>query len=83
MPYIPQSERKQFDKGLNQLKPQTKGQLTYCLFNVVLDYLQREPGIKYESLSNAISALKDAEHELRRRFLYQSEDAKRKAHGCI
>ena len=83
MPYIPQSERKQFNKGLILLTPKTKGQLTYCLYNLVLDYMHRHSPLSYAEISNTLSALTNAEHELCRRTLDPYEDEKRKEHGDI
>ena len=84
MPYIPQSERVKFDYSLNNLRPISKGQLTYCVYKLVLDFMSKAGSdVSYAGISNAISALPDAEHELRRRILDPYEDAKRKENGDI
>jgi hypothetical protein len=77
MPYIDQETRRELDTDINCLierSPRKKGVVNYIITRIVLGVLRPPNGWGYETLSNAISVLHDAETELRRRLLDPYED---------
>lgn len=90
MPYIPKDRRVIYDDVLNDARsllssPMAgKGELTYLLYTIAKRWPFRfNAPPRYTSISNAVSALEDAAHELRRRFLDPYEDKQRKKNGDI
>jgi len=87
MPYIKQEDREKFENSLNLLKKDicsddSKGELTYILYSISLDWIKKK-GKSYTSISSGISSLTDAAEELRRRELNPYEDVKLKENGDI
>lgn len=84
MPYIQKNRRKTLDSCFLTLylEIETKGELTYCLYRIVKDYIKMK-GKSYQNISEAISSVADTEHELRRRVLNPYEDKKIKENGDI
>lgn len=81
MPYIAQSDRNIIDEPTTKLincahynAIAYKGCVNYVITRIVLGVLRPTAGWGYESLSNAISVLRDCECELRRRLLDPYED---------
>ncbi|MHA1302348.1 MAG: DUF6899 family protein [Candidatus Heimdallarchaeaceae archaeon] len=79
MPYI-REDRKKAIKCLELViaNVEVKGELTYCIYKLGLDYIKKH-GTNYQTISDAIGAMSDAEHELRRRVLdkYETEAIRR------
>lgn len=86
MPYISPEERKQYALGLELLREALdvtkKGHLTYLVYTLAMEQWQRK-GRSYTNISEAIGALEDASHELRRRHLDKYEDEKIKDNGDV
>ena len=84
MPYIEQKDRPQYAAALHNLttllKGKPKGHLTYVLYALALRYI---PEVRYTAISNTISCVDDAADELRRRVLYQYEDAQMYKNGDV
>ena len=84
MPYIDPKEREQYEDGIallyENLPDGPKGHLTYVLFSIAKDWTNTFPN-NYQTISDACAALRDAEHELRRRILDPYEDNKREING--
>jgi hypothetical protein len=80
VPYIDRESREIIDDRLETLIEQmqqsgcVKGDVNYAVCRLVLGVLKPTGGWRYTSLSNAISVLRDAECELRRRLLDPYED---------
>ena len=85
MPYIEQNRRAIFNKHLEGLLDSShieKGDLTYCVYHLALQYIQVH-GQRYQHISDACSALADAEAEIRRRILNPYEDKKIVENGDV
>jgi len=85
MPYIKPKRRRIFNRGLEGLMNTNfieKGDLTYCAYKLGIDYINQK-GIKYQHISDAVSALNDAAEEIRRRVMFHYEDRKIKENGDI
>lgn len=81
MPYIGHDDRFVVDEPVTKLinccrynNRDSKGVVNYIITRIVLGVLKPIGGWRYESLSNAISVLRDCECELRRRLLDPYED---------
>ena len=62
-PYIPQTDRKQFDEVLNKLTSIAhKGELEYCVFKLMLIYMVDKEE-RYSNLHDAVYATVHAAHE--------------------
>jgi hypothetical protein len=61
---------------------ETKAELNWAICTVVLGFL-RSKTKNYQTLSDAVGALYDASHEVRRRILDPYEDGKIKENGDI
>ena len=81
MPYIDQERRKAVLDILGD-GPQTKGELCFYYYTMSLAFIE-EQGRSYQNISDAIAALNDAAHELRRRVLDPYEDKKIVENGDI
>lgn len=83
MPYIKQSERTKFDQHLNQIeKIETKGELEYCIFKLMMKYMQDKEQ-KYSTLHDCTYAAIHCGDEFRRRFLDKREDEANLKNGDI
>jgi alpha/beta superfamily hydrolase len=75
MPYIEKKDRKDFDgriKGLAGII-RNKGEMNYVISELVGQWIVQNKLFSYEGISNAISAVHDAEIELNRRILMPYE----------
>ena len=89
MPYIKQERREHFKDIDNAFKFKQdtdiifmKGDLTYCAYKLAKQFIKVK-GKNYQNISDAISALEDAAHEIRRRILNPYEDEKIKENGEV
>jgi len=78
MPYIGQPNRRQFKKSIEDLasKITCKGDLNYVISELVGKWIIKNKQFTYSGISNAISAVHDAEIELSRRILAPYEMGK-------
>jgi len=92
MPYIVEERRSRLDPAIDNLLEKmlrhlltftTKGDLTYVLYKITQNWIFRDVTADYDRRSNGLSALIDAERELRRRQLDPYEDTKREVNGDI
>lgn len=83
MPYIDPQDRIELNRTpLEEIRPLTKGQLTYCIFKLQRQFADYH-GVSYAVLSEAVDAAVDAGHEFRRRHLDSYEDRKRDLNGDV
>jgi hypothetical protein len=82
MPYIKQKDRKKFDKYLIHVIPSNKGELNYCVTRLAVEFLANNKK-SYQTISDAVNALKDAAGELERRVLHPYENLKIEENGDI
>ena len=85
MPYIEKNRRKIFDLYLDGLLDSShieKGDLTYCIFKLGLEYMKHKD-TNYKNLSAVVGAMSDSANEFRRRFLDTYEDLKIIQNGDI
>ena len=88
MPYINRERRAALDpiidgltKRLNHLPtPPTRGDLNYCVTRLVVEVLNKD---SYHSLSDCVSALRDAADEIQRRLLGPYEDTEIEKNGDL
>jgi hypothetical protein len=84
MPYILPTEQEPYHLNLThiraELKGKPKGHLTFIAF-VLARAFAEDRGLGYTSISEAISALENAAHEMRRRDLDRWEDEKLQQNG--
>ena len=80
MPYITQDRRDDLDILLRS--PNTKGELCYDLYLTDLMYIAAK-GSNFDNISDAISMLERAAHEVERRVLDPYEDKKIAENGDI
>jgi hypothetical protein len=83
-PYIPKHNRLEMECALQEVaaKIVTKGDLCYAIYSLGLRYIQDRTK-RYTIISDACSAMSDAEHELRRRVLDIYEDTAIQKNGDI
>ena len=75
MPYIPVKDRKKFEKVLNKLPiPKNKGELEFCLFMIMCEYMGMGRKWNYKNLHDVAYAATHCGDEFRRRFLDRRED---------
>jgi hypothetical protein len=72
MPYITETERHIVDRE----GPWTQGQLNYALTMECRNYIERNGGLSYRAISEAIGALECCKLELYRRLAAPYEDQK-------
>ena len=84
MPYIPKNRRPYFTDELDVCIDgiEKKGDLTFCVYYLALKMAQSRV-MNYTNISSAISCLKDAADELRRRHLDPYEDGAIEKNGDI
>jgi len=83
MPYIDPKDRPKFRDVLNKMPiMKTKGELEYCIFVLMRQYMSELP-IKYSNLHDTVYAAQHCADEFRRRFLDDREDAARASNGDI
>ncbi len=78
MPYIEKKSRKDFDTRVKALAGiiMNKGELNYVICELVGRFIIENKLYNYDGISNAISAVHDAEIELNRRILVPYEMGK-------
>jgi len=83
-PYIKQERRIGLEELLETAieRVEIKGELTYCAYKLALDYIKQK-GKNYQNISDAVAALNDAAHEIRRRVMDDYEDKKCIQNGDI
>lgn len=82
MPYIKPDLRPEFDKSIEQLKPQTAGDLNYIISRIAIDYVERKEK-KYTVLNEVMGVFSSVAHEFYRRVVVPYEDEKIKENGDI
>lgn len=83
MPYIAQDERNKYDVLLRNLPIiETKGQLEYCIFVLMKNFMSNKPH-RYSTLHDCTYAAIHCGDEFRRRFLDEREDEARLNNGDI
>lgn len=83
MPYIKPEYRPQYDQYLNQIQMiGTKGDLEYCIFKLMMMYMQHREK-SYSQYHDTTYAAMHCADEFRRRFLDTREDAARNTNGDI
>ena len=92
MPYVKKHERKQFVKGLKEIRNTitddeiSPGQLNYLIYNLCLFYLEDKGlnnGATYTTLNDVIGVLENVKFEFQRRKLAPFEDKKIKDNGDV
>lgn len=92
MPYIKKHERKQFTKGLKEIRDAisdyeiSPGQLNYLIYNLCLFYLDDKGmnnGATYTILNDIVGVLDNVKFEFQRRKLSPYEDKKIKDNGDV
>ena len=82
MPYIKQDLRPDFDKAIEQLKPDSAGDLNYIISRISIDYVERK-GKKYSILNEVMGVFSSVAHEFYRRIVAPYEDQKIQENGDI
>lgn len=84
MPYIKPKKRAALEDAINEVYQliNSKGELNYVICELV-GQLISESTLSYEKISNWISAVHDAELELRNRILNEYEDQKMDENGDV
>ena len=84
MPYIPQADRPQFDKVLENLPEiKTKGELEYVVFYLMKRNFMKIKAWRYALLHDCVYAVIHAGDEFRRRYLDKREDKAIEENGDI
>lgn len=94
MPYIKQDRRGKLDAPIFQtvntlrrlgssFSGAIKGDVNYTITRIVLGAMQPDAGWNYQSLSDAVAALKDAATEIERRLLAPYEDGAKERNGDL
>lgn len=88
MPYIPPSERPEFDKILKPVldfitekKDLNLGQLNYMITNIIIAYAAKTPS--YTHFSSCRAVLDDVRDEFTRRIMDAYEDKKKEVNGDV
>ncbi len=82
MPYIKQEQRPDFDKILNELKPDGPGELNYVITRLCISYAERK-GIRYGNLNEVMGVLSSVAREFYRRLVAPYEDKKMRENGDV
>lgn len=83
MPYIKQEDRKKFDEALDRIEAiATKGELEYCIFKLMLKYMENKE-LRYSTLHDTAYAAAHCSDEFRRRFLDKREDMAMSENGDV
>ena len=85
MPYLPLSERKQFERGICELvmtKLEKAGQLNFLFTEILLLYIKSK-GESYQTYNDCIGALEACKLELYRRRVAPYENGKVKANTDV
>jgi len=83
MPYIKPEDRDKFNQQLDQIdKIETKGELEYCIFKLMLRYM-RGKEFRYATLHDCTYAAIHCGDEFRRRFLDERENKAKNTNGDI
>jgi hypothetical protein len=72
MPYITQDKRAELEITN---RPETAGELNYCITMLLIDYLDRQ-GASYSTINDILGAVEGAKLEFYRRFASPYEDKK-------
>ena len=83
MPYIKAEDRIKFEKGLDELNPETAGELNYIFTKLILHYIADKGGQKYQLWNDTVGAMECCKMELYRRFIAPYEDTKIKENGDV
>jgi hypothetical protein len=94
MPYIKQDRRSRISPlifqvvdTLRRMGPERggalKGDVNYTITRIVLGAMQPDAGWSYQSLSDAVAALRDAATEIERRLLAPYEDGAKERNGDV
>lgn len=82
MPYIKPELRKQYSEVLDKLPyMKSKGELEYCIFYLMLKYMNDCNVSNYSNLHDTTYAAQHCADEFRRRFLDKREDKAREENG--
>jgi len=83
MPYIKPDSREKYDHILRDMSTiDTKGDLEYCIFKLMVHYMQSRSS-RYTDLHDCCYAAMHCADEFRRRFLDKREDAACNENGDI
>jgi hypothetical protein len=89
MPYIKKERRQLLDAEITRIVNRlldisaVKGDVNYTITRIVLGALKPDAGWSYQSLSDAVAALKDAATEVERRLLAPHEDGAKERNGDV
>lgn len=89
MPYIKSERRTFLNREIGNLVDKlrdlgsVKGDVNYTITRVVLGAMCPESGWSYQTLSDAVAALKDAATEVERRLLAPYEDKAKERNGDV
>jgi hypothetical protein len=83
MPYIKQIDRTMFDEAIENLVPETAGELNYVFTRISHEYFNRPKGGNYQAFNDIIGALEGAKLELYRRKVAPYEDTKIEENGDV
>lgn len=81
MPYIKQEDRQQLHVDVTA-QPNNVGELTYCFFRSINDYLEMRP-INYQTMAEILGALESAKLELQERLIGYYESKKCDENGDV
>lgn len=79
MPYITVDKRAEIDITH---RPETPGELNYCITMVLIDYLNRN-GLSYSTINDIVGAVEGAKMEFYRRVAIPYEDKKIAENGDV
>lgn len=85
MPYIPQEQRGKFNHYLRSILNQLtdKGELTYCIYYLMLGWLSKHTKKDYRARSDTRSTAQDAVDEFYRQKMAKYEDEAIQRNGDI
>jgi hypothetical protein len=83
MPYIKQADRVKFDDVIDQLCPNTAGELNYVVTSIIHQHMKRNGGMSYTKINEMIGMLECAKLELYRRKASPYEDLKIEENGDV
>ena len=85
MPYIAQERRREIDQALTALleQPMTVGELNYACTRLLLRFVERAGGVRYDACNALIGVLECCKLELYRRLVGPYEDEKVRENGDV
>lgn len=83
MPYISKNDQERIKKGLEQVLMASKGELTFAINQLMMNYVNQHGQMDYAMSSDMMAACHDAADEWARQIHHKYEDHKKRLNGDV